>query len=119
MQAALVGSVIANSVLVLGIAFVAGGLRHGTQTFNSSRARMIATLTALAAAILSLPTLAHAFHAPAAAHEKTLSLICAGVLLVLFFLTLPVLPRRWRRPEPWSPRAGRFLRRWSCSRRPG
>jgi Ca2+:H+ antiporter len=88
-QAALVGSVIANSVLVLGIAFVAGGLRHGTQTFNSSRARMIATLTALAAAILSLPTLAHAFHAPAAAHEKTLSLICAGVLLVLFFLTLP------------------------------
>jgi Ca2+:H+ antiporter len=88
-QAALVGSVIANSVLVLGIAFVAGGLRHGTQTFNSSRARMIATLMALAAAILSLPTLAHAFHAPAAAHEKTLSLICAGVLLVLFFLTLP------------------------------
>ena len=65
-QAALVGSVIANTVLVLGIAFVAGGLRHGTQTFNSSRARMIATLTALAAAILSLPTLAHAFHAPAA-----------------------------------------------------
>jgi Ca2+:H+ antiporter len=104
-QAALVGSVIANSVLVLGIAFVAGGLRHGTQTFNSSRARMIATLTALAAAILSLPTLAHAFHAPAAAHEKTLSLICAGVLLVLFFVTLPyflgggeasaVEPARW------------------------
>ena len=101
----LVGSVIANSVLVLGIAFVAGGLRHGTQTFNSSRARLIATLTALAAAILSLPTLAHAFHAPAAAHEKTLSLICAGVLLVLFFLTLPyflgggeagaVEPARW------------------------
>jgi Ca2+:H+ antiporter len=107
-QAALVGSVIANSVLVLGIAFVAGGLRHGTQTFNSSRARMIATLTALAAAILSLPTLAHAFHAPAAAHEKTLSLICAGVLLVLFFLTLPyflgggeaaaVEPARWTLP---------------------
>jgi Ca2+:H+ antiporter len=88
-QAALVGSIIANSVLVLGIAFVAGGLRHGTQRFDSPRARMIATLTAMAAAILSLPTLAHAFHAPAAAHEKTLSLICAGVLLVLFFLTLP------------------------------
>ena len=72
-----------------GIAFVAGGLRNGTQRFNSPRARMIATLTALAAAILALPTLAHAFHAPAAAHEKALSLICAGVLIVLFFLTLP------------------------------
>ena len=88
-QAALVGSVIANSVLVLGIAFVAGGLRHGTQKFDSPRARMIATLTAMAAAILALPSLANAFHAPAGEHSKALSLICAGVLLVLFFLTLP------------------------------
>lgn len=88
-QAALVGSVIANSVLVLGIAFVAGGIRNGTQRFDSPRARMIATLTVLAAAILAVPSLAHAFHAPAAAHAKTLSLICAGVLLALFFLTLP------------------------------
>lgn len=104
-QAALVGSVIANSVLVLGIAFVAGGLRNGTQRFDSPRARMIATLTAMAAAILALPTLANAFHAPAAAHARSLSLICAGVLLVLFFLTLPyflgggeeavVVPARW------------------------
>jgi Ca2+:H+ antiporter len=104
-QAALVGSIIANSVLVLGIAFVAGGVRHGTQTFNSPRARMIATLTAMAAAILALPTLANAFHAPAAGHAKSLSLICAGVLLALFFLTLPyflaggeeavVEPARW------------------------
>jgi Ca2+:H+ antiporter len=88
-QSALVGSVIANSVLVLGLAFVAGGVRNGTQRFDSPRARMIATLTMLAAAILSVPTLAHAFHAPAAAHSKSLSLICAGVLLALFVLTLP------------------------------
>ena len=88
-QSALVGSVIANSVLVLGLAFVAGGARNGTQVFNSPRARMIATLSVLAAAILAMPSLAHEFHSPAAAHEKTLSLICAGVLLTLFVLTLP------------------------------
>ena len=88
-QAALVGSVIANSVLVLGIAFFVGGVRNGTQRFNSPRARTIATLTMLAAAILSIPTLAHAFHAPAAGHAKSLSLICAGALLALFFVTLP------------------------------
>lgn len=88
-QAALVGSVIANGVLVLGIAFVAGGLKHGTQSYDSPRARIIATLTVLAASILAVPTLAHAVHAPAAGHEKALSLICAGVLLALFFLTLP------------------------------
>ena len=75
-QAALVGSVIANGVLVLGLAFIVGGIRNGT-------------LTVLAAAILSVPTLAHAFHTPAAPHGETLSFICAGVLIVVFFLTLP------------------------------
>ncbi len=88
-QAALVGSVIANGVLVLGIAFLAGGLRNGTQYFDSPRARMTATLMVLAAAILSTPTLASAFHTPAAPHGRTLSFICAGVLLVLFAVTLP------------------------------
>lgn len=92
-QAALVGSVIANAVLVLGLAFLVGGLRNGTQRFDSSRARMIATLATLAAAILSVPTLASAFHTPAEAHGRALSLICAGVLLVLFLATLPAFLR--------------------------
>lgn len=104
-QSALVGSVIANGILVLGLAFIVGGLRNGTQTFDSPRARLIATLTVLAAAILAIPTLAHAVHTPAAAHARSLSFICAGVLLALFFLTLPGLlkvadegalePARW------------------------
>jgi Ca2+:H+ antiporter len=89
-QAALVGSIIANGVLVLGIAFVVGGWKNGTQTFDSSRARMICTLTAVSAAILSVPTLAHTFHTPAAAHGRALSLICAGVLIAVFFITLPL-----------------------------
>src|SRR2546423_10460518 len=50
---------------------------------------MIGTLTKGADGILAIPSLAHAFHSPVAAHEKALSLICAGVLLVLFFATLP------------------------------
>ncbi len=87
-QAALVGSILANSLLVLGLAFVVGGLRHGVQVFHSPQARMIATLTALAAAVMAVPTLAHTFHAPAAAHSRTLSLICAGVLLAVFLVTL-------------------------------
>ena len=88
-QAALVGSIIANGVLVLGLAFVVGGLKNGPQRFDSPRARMIATLAALSAAILSLPTLAHTFHTPAATHGRALSFICAGVLIALFCLTLP------------------------------
>jgi len=103
-QAALVGSVIANSVLVLGLAFLVGGIRNGPQQFESSRARMIATLAMLASVILSVPTLAHAFHSPAAQHGRTLSLICAGVLIVLFFATLPLFLRGGDGPSPEPPR---------------
>ncbi len=88
-QAALVGSILANSVLVLGLAFLVGGLRNGPQRFDSSRARIISTLAFLAAATMAIPSLASAFHAPAAAHGEALSLVCAVVLLVLFGLTLP------------------------------
>jgi Ca2+:H+ antiporter len=105
-QSALVGSVIANGVLVLGLAFIAGGLRNGRQTFDSPRARLIATLTLLSAAILALPTLAHAVHTTAASHEKTLSLICAGVLITLFFLTLPGLLAV--RDDEFEPEAARW-----------
>jgi Ca2+:H+ antiporter len=98
-QAALVGSVIANGVLVLGLAFLVGGLRNGTQKFDSPRARIIATLTVLAAAILSVPTLAHTFHTPAATHGRTLSLICAGVLIAVFFITLPSFLKGGEKPD--------------------
>ncbi len=90
-QSALVGSVLANSLLVLGAAFVVGGLRHGIQRFHSDRARITATLTLLAASTMAIPTLAHEFHSPAAQHEETLSFICAAVLLAVFVLTLPSL----------------------------
>jgi Ca2+:H+ antiporter len=103
-QAALVGSILANSVLVLGIAFLVGGLRHGPQTFDAPRARLIATLTVMAAAILSMPTLATAFHTPAAPHGRTLSFVCAGVLMVLFFLTLPAFLRGAGNQEVAQPR---------------
>jgi Ca2+:H+ antiporter len=88
-QAALVGSILANSILVLGLAFLVGGLRNGPQRFEAGRARMVSTLTVLAAATMAIPSLADQFHAPAAAHANTLSLVCAGVLLALFLLTLP------------------------------
>jgi len=103
-KAALVGSVLGNSLLVLGLAFVAGGLKHGIQRFGSDRARITATLAALAAATLSVPSLAHAFHAPAEKHDQALSLICAGVLLAIFLITLPSLLSGPAEPEHEPPR---------------
>jgi Ca2+:H+ antiporter len=65
---------------------------------------MICTLTAVSAAILSVPTLAHTFHTPAAAHGRTLSLICAGVLIAVFFVTLPLFLSGGEDPEGEPPR---------------
>jgi Ca2+:H+ antiporter len=103
-QAALVGSVVANGVLVLGLAFLVGGIRNGPQRFDSPRARLIATLAMLAAVILAIPTLAHAFHTPASPHGRALSFVCAGVLIVLFFATLPSFLRGGREEEHAQPR---------------
>ena len=106
-QAALVGSILANSILVLGIAFVAGGLRNGVQRFSSSRAQFISTLLVLAAATMALPSLAEKFHTPAAAHPEALSLICAGVLLMVFVVTIPTFLQSTgeeeHAPARWSP----------------
>jgi Ca2+:H+ antiporter len=49
---------------------------------------MITSLTMLAAATLAIPTLTHELETSAAPHEQSLSLICAGVLLAVFLLTL-------------------------------
>ena len=78
-RAALVGSILANSVLVLGLAILVGGLRHGTQRFGYAAPRMTATLMLLSVTALAVPTLAHQLHTPAQAHESALSAACAGV----------------------------------------
>src|SRR3954471_15098696 len=88
-QAAIIGSILSNILLVLGLAFVVGGLRHGVQRFNSDRARTSMILMVLATAALVLPSLAQYVHAPAATHEGTLSMIVSIVLLGVFLLSLP------------------------------
>jgi Ca2+:H+ antiporter len=93
-QAALIGSILANLLLVLGLCFVVGGLKHGTQKLGSERARSIIVLMVLSVSALVLPSLAHFLHTPAAVHENTLSLIVSAILLLLFALTLPASLRR-------------------------
>jgi Ca2+:H+ antiporter len=88
-KAALIGSILANLLLVLGMAFVVGGLRHGPQHIDSARARTIASLMILSVGALVLPSVAHYVDAPAASHEKTLSLIASVVLIAIFLCSLP------------------------------
>jgi Ca2+:H+ antiporter len=83
-QAALVGSILANSLLVFGLALFLGGLKNGTQKFNSEPPKMIATLMLLAFAALAVPTLAHYLHTAADSHINMLNVMVAVVLLLVF-----------------------------------
>jgi Ca2+:H+ antiporter len=88
-RAAIVGSVLANVLLVLGLAFLVGGLKNGTQRFDSERARSVSLLLLLAVAGLLVPSLTFALHTPAAGHEVGFSRVAAVLLLLLFALSLP------------------------------
>jgi Ca2+:H+ antiporter len=88
-RAALVGSVMASTLLVLGVCFLAGGLRHGTQHFDSESPRMIGTLLLLAVAALLVPTLAARLATPAAAHEAALSDASAVLLVIVYLTSIP------------------------------
>ena len=44
----MLGSILSNILLVLGLSFLVGGLRNGVQRFNSERARTSAVLRVLA-----------------------------------------------------------------------
>jgi len=82
-QAALVGSVLGNSLLVFGLALFFGGIRNGTQRFKSEPPRMIVTLMLLAVSALIIPTLAKELHTPAEPHIDHLDIFVAVILLVL------------------------------------
>lgn len=87
-QAALIGSILGNSLLVLGLAIFVGGLKNGTQRFQSEPPRMMATLMILAFAGLAIPTVTSMFHTSAAGHLNTLDIFLAIVLLVIFIASV-------------------------------
>lgn len=88
-RSALVGSVLGNVLLVLGMAFLTGGLRHGTQRFQPEAPRLHASLLLLVVAAMLVPTLADKLHTPAAAHAGAMSDACAIVLLAVYALSVP------------------------------
>ena len=113
-QAALIGSILGNLLLIMGLSFLVGGLRHGTQKLDSERARAGVVLMVLSVVALVLPSLAFYVHAPAAEHEGTLSIIVSAILLGLFVLTLPASLRR-NSAEPASGAMQHDPPRWSLA----
>jgi Ca2+:H+ antiporter len=102
--ATIVGSILANVLLVLGLAFMLGGIRHGQQRFGGDAARTISMLLALSVAALLVPSLTAALGSQAtraALHERGLSVVVSILLLGLFAASLPAaIKRRKGAAEP-------------------
>lgn len=99
--AALVGSVLGNALFVLGLALLAGGLRHGTLHFSAAANRLYATELLLGVAALIIPFLATQPGAPDFGHAEELSAFVAIILLVLFAASVPI-SLRLRQAGPGS-----------------
>src|SRR5437773_12348114 len=88
-KASLIGSILGNLLLILGLALVAGGLTRPTITFNRATAGMGGAMLLLAVVGLVVPALFAQAH-PAAAPETTLHLseAVAVVLGLTYVLSL-------------------------------
>ncbi|GAA2060519.1 hypothetical protein GCM10009839_84060 [Catenulispora yoronensis] len=93
-SSAIIGSIMANLLLVLGLSFVVGSAKHGVLRFSAQRARLIMGLMILSVASMLIPSLASYVHSPAGGHEVALSRVTAVVLLVVFVLSIPASLRR-------------------------
>lgn len=103
-KATIVGSILANVLLIAGLGFLIGGLRHGRQSFSPTSSRQLGLLLILGVFALAVPTVTSALHTPAADHERAVTVIISAVLLLLFAASLPDTLRR-HNPMGASPEA--------------
>jgi Ca2+:H+ antiporter len=85
-KASIIGSIIGNVLLVLGVSLLLGGLKNGTQTFSATIAGINASMLAIVAAALALPTIFAA--TDPGRTPTTLSIEVAAVMFVLYVLYL-------------------------------
>jgi Ca2+:H+ antiporter len=92
-RASIIGSVIGNVLLILGVSLMVGGWKHGIQTFNERVAATNSSMLILGVAGLGLPTLFAALHSSDSA--DTLSIWTGAALLlcyggyILFSFSMP------------------------------
>jgi Ca2+:H+ antiporter len=89
-KASIIGSILGNLLLILGLSIIAGGLGRETVRFNRTLAGMSSGMLALAVTGLIFPTLFHAAHSasPALVAELRFSEAVAVVLILTYALSL-------------------------------
>ncbi|MBV9134138.1 MAG: calcium/proton exchanger [Chloroflexi bacterium] len=100
-KASITGSIIGNTLLVLGMALLVGGLRHGILTFDLRQAGLTSALMILAVASLFLPAVFSTL-VPDPFRLEELSVVVAIVLLMSYAAYLTFLLRTPSQSSPES-----------------
>ncbi|KIV96053.1 calcium/proton exchanger [Exophiala mesophila] len=87
-QAAALGSILSNLLLILGMCFVVGGLRFREQLYNSTVSQMSACLLCLSVISLLLPTAFHASFSNMNAADDSVLKVSRGTSVVLLLVYL-------------------------------
>src|SRR5215471_8309534 len=89
-RASIVGAILANLMLALGVSFFLGGLRHHTQDYNPGAARLYSSMMLISAISLGVPSAFNRVFSPEGTvhEEKLVNLGTAIVLLAAYALYL-------------------------------
>jgi Ca2+:H+ antiporter len=89
-RASIIGAILANLMLAMGIAFFVGGLRRHTQEYNAGAARLYSSMMLISAVSLGVPSAFNRFFSPESTvhEEKLVNLGTAFVLLIAYGLYL-------------------------------
>ncbi|CAI7617494.1 unnamed protein product [Penicillium glandicola] len=85
-QASLLGSILANLLLIMGMAFLSGGLRFREQIYNSTVTQMSACLLSLSVVSLLLPTAFHASWSDSVNADRETLKVSRGTSVVLLLV---------------------------------
>ncbi|KAI9503654.1 calcium/proton exchanger [Coemansia spiralis] len=85
-QAGLIGSVLSNTLLVLGCAFFAGGLHHRVQIFHAEAAQCAGALLALSVLSMIIPAAYHDVHASGGEITNGILIMSRGTALILLLV---------------------------------
>ncbi len=87
-KASIIGSILGNLLLVLGMSVLAGGLVNGLQKFDRSHVGLDATLTILVVIAISVPSIFNAAIEPDKTRVEELSLTTAAAMLAMYGLSI-------------------------------
>ncbi len=116
-KASLVGSILSNALLGLGLAAFVGGLRHGTQRFHVESVRRASTMMILAVSAMALPAVfAQAEHSAVLQEEVSVAIAVLLLLTYAAYIGYSHFSRAGRRATVLPPAAAPHREPWGLGR---